>query len=167
MARNVFITGATGYLGRRLASQLLQRGHSVRALLRRGSEGRLPEGCEPIFGDALQATTFASQVAPSDTFVQLGWRAEAVPIEGGTVSCHRSRVGSGIRFSRKQRRNPPFRLCQCRPSCASHAGLHRGPRGGRESHSRCGPRFDHTAALVRSRAGTPMALFAAPDLRSV
>ena len=71
MARNVFITGGTGYLGRRLASQLLQRGHSVRTLLRRGSEGRLPEGCEPVFGDALQATTFAGQVAPSDTFVQL------------------------------------------------------------------------------------------------
>jgi uncharacterized protein YbjT (DUF2867 family) len=69
--RNVFITGGTGYLGRRLASQLVQRGHTVRALVRRGSEGRLPEGCEAVFGDALQAATFAGLVAPSETFVQL------------------------------------------------------------------------------------------------
>jgi uncharacterized protein YbjT (DUF2867 family) len=69
--RNVFITGGTGYLGQRLASQLLQRGHTVRALVRRGSEGNLPRGCEAIVGDALQAATFAGRVAPSDTFVQL------------------------------------------------------------------------------------------------
>jgi uncharacterized protein YbjT (DUF2867 family) len=69
--RNVFITGGTGYLGRRLASQLLQRGHTVRALVRRGSEDRLPEECEAVFGDALRATTFADLVAPSETFVQL------------------------------------------------------------------------------------------------
>jgi uncharacterized protein YbjT (DUF2867 family) len=68
---NIFVTGGTGYLGQRLASQLLQRGHTVRALVRRGSEGKLPRGCEAIFGDALIASTFIGKVAPSDTFVQL------------------------------------------------------------------------------------------------
>ena len=69
--RNVFIAGGTGYLGRALIEQLLPRGHAVRALARRGSEGKLPAGCETIVGDPLDEATFAGAVAPSDTFVQL------------------------------------------------------------------------------------------------
>src|SRR5688572_25233887 len=69
--RRVFITGGTGYLGRALAPLLLSRGHEVRALVRRGSEGRLPRGCEAVEGDPLDAASFAGVVAPSDTFVQL------------------------------------------------------------------------------------------------
>jgi len=68
---NVFITGGTGYMGRSLIIQLLNRGHQVRALVRRGSEAKLPGGCNPVVGDALKAESYASQVAPADTFVQL------------------------------------------------------------------------------------------------
>lgn len=68
---NVFLTGATGYIGRSLVAQLLERGHTVRALVRRSSLGHLPRGVEPVVGDALNADTFARNVAPSDTFVQL------------------------------------------------------------------------------------------------
>ncbi len=68
---NVFIAGATGYIGRHLVPELLQRGHTVRALVRRGSEGKLPAGAEAILGDALDADTFADRLAPSDTFIQL------------------------------------------------------------------------------------------------
>jgi len=67
----VFVTGGTGYLGQRLIPALLERGHSVRALARPGSERRLPSGCEAVPGDALDAATFASQVAPADTLVHL------------------------------------------------------------------------------------------------
>jgi uncharacterized protein YbjT (DUF2867 family) len=69
--RRVFITGGTGYLGRALIPLLLGRGHEVRALVRRGSESKLPEGCEAVAGDPLDESSFASAVAPSDTFVQL------------------------------------------------------------------------------------------------
>ncbi len=69
--RDVFMTGATGYMGSALAARLVQRGHRVRALARRGSETRVPQGCECVIGDALDASTFASQVKPTDTFVQL------------------------------------------------------------------------------------------------
>lgn len=68
---DVFITGATGYMGGRLSAALLGRGHRIRALVRRGSERKLPQGAEPVVGDALDATTYAAQVAPADTFVQL------------------------------------------------------------------------------------------------
>jgi uncharacterized protein YbjT (DUF2867 family) len=69
--RNVFITGGTGYVGRRLIPRLLERGHIVRALARPGSEGKLPRGCEAITGDALDKLSFASHIRPSGAFVQL------------------------------------------------------------------------------------------------
>ncbi len=71
MPRNIFITGATGYIGRHLIPELLARGHTVRALVRDGSQGRLPKGAIAVRGNALDRTTFTSQVAPSDTFIQL------------------------------------------------------------------------------------------------
>ena len=69
--RNVFITGGTGYIGQVLIPRLLEGGHTVRALARRGSEQRLPSGCEAVIGNALDEASFADQVHPSDTFVQL------------------------------------------------------------------------------------------------
>lgn len=68
---NVFITGATGYIGRHLVAELIGRGHTVRALVRPTSIAKLPQGAEPVVGEALDARTFAKHVAPSDTFVQL------------------------------------------------------------------------------------------------
>jgi uncharacterized protein YbjT (DUF2867 family) len=67
--RRVFVTGGTGYIGRPLIRQLVARGHAVRALVRAGSAGRLPQGAEPVPGDALG--DFASRVPPSDTVVHL------------------------------------------------------------------------------------------------
>jgi uncharacterized protein YbjT (DUF2867 family) len=71
MRRQVFVTGATGYLGRPLVAELLARGHAVHALVRPGSERRLPPGAVPVPGNALDASSFASQVPPSDTLVHL------------------------------------------------------------------------------------------------
>lgn len=69
--KRIFITGGTGYLGRRLIPELLRRGHQVRALARPGSERKLPHGCEVAVGDALRAETFTGRIAPADTFIQL------------------------------------------------------------------------------------------------
>ena len=68
---NIFVTGGTGYIGRRLIPELIRRGHTVRALVRGGSEAKLPAGAAGVRGDALDRATFAGQIAPSDTFVQL------------------------------------------------------------------------------------------------
>ena len=71
MARHVFVTGGTGYIGLALLEALLARGHRVRALVRPASARRLPPGVGPVFGDALDAETYADEVPPADTLVQL------------------------------------------------------------------------------------------------
>ena len=68
---NIFIAGATGYIGRHLVPELIARGHTVRALVRATSVSKLPADAEPVIGDALDANTFAHSIAPSDTFIQL------------------------------------------------------------------------------------------------
>ena len=68
---NIFVTGGTGYMGRHLVPPLVQRGHTLRALVRPGSENKLPQGCAPEFGDALDAGSYERLVPPSDTLVQL------------------------------------------------------------------------------------------------
>jgi len=70
-SREVFMTGATGFMGSRLAAELLRRGHRVRALARPGSESKVPAGCEIVHGDALRSESYATSIAPSDTFVHL------------------------------------------------------------------------------------------------
>jgi uncharacterized protein YbjT (DUF2867 family) len=77
--RRVFVTGGTGYLGQRLIPALLARGHQVRALARRGSERRLPLGCETVPGNALDAATFAARIAPADTLVHLVGTSHPAP----------------------------------------------------------------------------------------
>ncbi|HEY0320269.1 MAG TPA: NAD(P)H-binding protein [Pyrinomonadaceae bacterium] len=71
MRRNVFITGGTGYVGRHLIPVLLERGHTVRALVREGSENKLPYGCSALTGNALDRSSFAHLISPSETFVHL------------------------------------------------------------------------------------------------
>jgi uncharacterized protein YbjT (DUF2867 family) len=68
---DVFVTGGTGYIGQRLIAALLARGHETRALVRPGSEGRLPPGTVAVIGDALDGATFAGALRPADTLVHL------------------------------------------------------------------------------------------------
>jgi len=69
--RQIFVTGGTGYLGSRFIPLMLKRGHRVTALVRKGSENKLPEGCATIVGDPLNAKTYQHQIKPADTFVHL------------------------------------------------------------------------------------------------
>jgi uncharacterized protein YbjT (DUF2867 family) len=69
--KQVFITGATGYMGTRLTKQLLSKGHQVTALVRKGSEHKVAAGPAIITGDPFDAATFRHSVHPGSVFVQL------------------------------------------------------------------------------------------------
>lgn len=51
--KRILVTGANGFIGRRLIPLLLERGYRVRGLVRQ-DRGALPAGCEPVEGDLLQ-----------------------------------------------------------------------------------------------------------------
>jgi uncharacterized protein YbjT (DUF2867 family) len=67
----VFVTGGTGYVGKRLIPLLHEEGHEVVALVREQSRAKLPWNCTPAIGDALNGDTYARFVEGCDTFVQL------------------------------------------------------------------------------------------------
>ncbi len=67
----VFITGGTGYMGSRLIPLLSQRRHEVKALVRKGSETKLPAGALGAIGDPLRMDSYTNEIAPADTFVHL------------------------------------------------------------------------------------------------
>jgi uncharacterized protein YbjT (DUF2867 family) len=67
----VFISGATGYLGRALTRELISAGYDVHALTRPQSIRKLPLGCTPIPGNALDPSTFGKSVPGSCTYVHL------------------------------------------------------------------------------------------------
>ena len=51
-------------MGRSLIPEMLGRGHSVRALARRGAEAKLPEGCTCLVGDPLDGALSAIENPP-------------------------------------------------------------------------------------------------------
>lgn len=71
MSKPIFITGGTGYLGIRLIKLLLKKGHRVKALVRRGSEHKLPAGCLSVTADPFDASTFVHEVEKDSCFIQL------------------------------------------------------------------------------------------------
>jgi len=80
--QSVFISGATGYLGRTLTEDLIASGRNVHALARPQSIRRLPAGCQPVPGDALKEDTFAGSVPRHCTFIHLTGVAKPSPAKG-------------------------------------------------------------------------------------
>jgi uncharacterized protein YbjT (DUF2867 family) len=68
---NIFVTGSTGYIGSRLIPLLAKGGHHVKAIVRKGSEKKLPASAVGVIGDALQMDSYTNDVRGCDTFVHL------------------------------------------------------------------------------------------------
>lgn len=72
MKSQIFITGGSGYIGSRLIRALLEDGgYRVHALVRRGSENKLPEGCNIIYGNALDAGSYKNGIPKGSVFIHL------------------------------------------------------------------------------------------------
>ncbi len=68
---SIFITGGTGYIGSRLIKKLLQKNYRVIALVRKGSENKIPQGVEVIVGNPFDERTFREDIPHGATFIQL------------------------------------------------------------------------------------------------
>jgi uncharacterized protein YbjT (DUF2867 family) len=68
---DVFVTGGTGYMGSRLVSPLLARGHRVTLLVRPGSERKVPDGCVAVIGDVLSRSSIADAMPANAIVVHL------------------------------------------------------------------------------------------------
>jgi nucleoside-diphosphate-sugar epimerase len=68
---SICITGGTGYIGSRLIPLLLERGHEVRAVVRPGSEKKLPANTSAIVADPLIENSYMDAIRGCDTFIHL------------------------------------------------------------------------------------------------
>jgi uncharacterized protein YbjT (DUF2867 family) len=67
----VCITGGTGYIGSRLIPLLTDRGHEVRAVVRPGSEKKIPGKVSIVAADPLIENSYTESIRGCDTFVHL------------------------------------------------------------------------------------------------
>lgn len=67
----VFVTGATGYMGTRLIPMLLERGHSMTAVVRNPPRACLPARANLVVANPLQQGSYTDAIGSADTFVHL------------------------------------------------------------------------------------------------
>jgi len=89
-------------MGSRLIPLLVARGHEVVALVRRGSEHKLPPDCTPVLGDALDGASYLSHLSEGDTFIQLVGVAHPSPAKAKEFVAVDQRSGiEGIRAAKR------------------------------------------------------------------
>ena len=154
---SVFVTGGTGFMGRRLIVSLLERGHDLKAMVREGSQHRLPEGAQAVVGDPLSPVSISRQVIPADTFVQLVGIDAPKSFEGRRVSFDRPNGRMLRSRGRRMPRRPAFCLRERGAARAGHEGLYRCTVRGRRAHSAAGLECNHPAPVVRARTRPPVA----------
>jgi len=82
LARHVVVIGGTGYLGSRLIPRLIERGHTVTALVRPGARAKAAEGCRIVQVNPLDAASLTPHLHAGDTVVQLVGVPKPAPWKG-------------------------------------------------------------------------------------
>ncbi|MFB2897910.1 CIA30 family protein [Aerosakkonemataceae cyanobacterium BLCC-F50] len=94
----VLVAGATGGVGKRVVKRLLERGYSVRALVRNVEKARemLGNNLELIAGDITKPETLTEEVFQNITAVICCTGARVQPVEGDTPN--REKYYQGVKF---------------------------------------------------------------------
>lgn len=71
LSKTIFITGATGFIGRRLATVLLEQGYHVRVLVRpdKNADNRVPQTCEQIPASLTDINRLTPAIAESSAVI--------------------------------------------------------------------------------------------------
>lgn len=84
----VFLTGATGYVGRQVVRDLVKAGYAVVALVRKGSEPKLPEGIAGsitvVNGDIQKPESYRDALQSCDAIINLPGLLREFPNKGIT-----------------------------------------------------------------------------------
>jgi nucleoside-diphosphate-sugar epimerase len=90
---NVFLTGATGYLGSAIAASLIRARHDVTALVRSSTSAArvLSYGIHPHHGDLRDAASYRDAALAADAIVHAG-------VEGGADRIDVDRASSTPRW---------------------------------------------------------------------
>ena len=84
----VFLTGATGYVGRQVVRDLVKAGYAVVALVRKGSEPKLPEGIAEsitvVNGDVQKPESYRDALQLCDAIINLPGLLREFPDKGIT-----------------------------------------------------------------------------------
>ena len=67
----VFVTGGSGFVGREIITELLNHGHSVRALVRNAKSLQLVDDLETVVGDTTSHGTWCEKLAGCDAVIHL------------------------------------------------------------------------------------------------
>jgi uncharacterized protein YbjT (DUF2867 family) len=68
---SICVTGGTGYIGCRLIPLLTKRGHTVKAVVRAGSEKKLPSDVPAVIADPLKEDSYTESIRGCDAFIHL------------------------------------------------------------------------------------------------
>ena len=99
----VFVTGATGLIGRALCLALLERGDEVSALSRQAAAS-LPRGVRPVLGDPAAAGPWTEALGQADAVVHLAGE----PVAGGRWTAERkARIAASHRTESSARKPRP------------------------------------------------------------
>ncbi|MEK7869988.1 MAG: NAD(P)H-binding protein [Nitrospirota bacterium] len=79
---HIVVIGSTGYLGSRLIPRLIERGHTVTAVVRPGSHATPVPGCRAVQADPLDAASLTPHLHAGDTVVQLVGVPKPAPWKG-------------------------------------------------------------------------------------
>ena len=147
----VTVTGATGFLGRRLVSRLLADGHGVRALSRDvdAARERLPEGSVAFAWDGAETPPPASALRGSDAVIHLAGE----PVAGRWSAAKRRAIRQSRELGTRRVVEGLARLSDVyRPPvlvCASAVGFY-GDRGDEELSEDAPPGSDFLAGVCRA-----------------
>jgi dTDP-6-deoxy-L-talose 4-dehydrogenase (NAD+) len=78
---NLFVTGATGFVGSHFLNAACRRGHAVVALRRSGAEPRIPLSAEPVWASGSLDSFDREAMSGSDVFVHLAAHSANTPYD--------------------------------------------------------------------------------------